>query len=219
MASLKIFTHNPFQENTYLIIGENKEAILVDPGSYSSKERNEIKYFIENQGLQLIRILLTHGHIDHILGAQWFSDQFHLPVECHPDEVKLIQKAEIQASAYGFNYDTISNLLPSLTEQTEIACGESILRFRHIPGHTEGSVGIYSGKDEWFLSGDVLFMGSIGRTDLPGGDYDILMKSILEKILCLPPDTQVYPGHGPSTTLLAEMMENPFITEFLRGIQ
>lgn len=219
MANLKIFTHNPFQENTYLIYSDNKEAILVDPGSYSQKEREEIVHFLDANSLSLKRILLTHGHIDHILGAEWFSVQFGLPVECHPAELRLIQRAEIQAAAYGFKYDVISNLKLNLTEDYRIEIGSSFLRFLHIPGHSEGSVGIYSEKDQWLLSGDVLFNGSIGRTDLMGGDYDVLMESITKKILTLPSDTQVFPGHGPSTSIMAELLENPFITEYLRGIQ
>lgn len=219
MASLKIFTHNPFQENTYLIIGDNKDAILVDPGSYSENERQEIVSFLLSNELTLKRILLTHGHIDHILGAEWFSMKYHLAVECHPAESKLIQRAEIQAAAYGFKYDSISNLQHTLTEETRINIGSSSLTFRHIPGHSEGSVGIYSEADHWLLSGDVLFQGSIGRTDLLGGNYDVLMDSIVKKILTLHPDTQVYPGHGPSTSIMTEMLENPFITEYLRGIQ
>lgn len=219
MSNLKIFTHNPFQENTYVILGDNKEAILVDPGSYSEHERQEIVSFLNENSLSLKRILLTHGHIDHILGAEWFSARYHLPVECHPAELKLIQRAEIQATAYGFKYDPIKNLLHSLSEDNQIEIGSDRLSILHIPGHSEGSVGIYSKSGGWLLSGDVLFNGSIGRTDLMGGDYDQLMESIVKKILTLPTDTQVYPGHGPSTTIMSEMLENPFITEYLRGIQ
>jgi len=218
MIQIKSFIQNPFQENTYLLINELNECIIVDPGSYSEKEQNHLIDFIQENSLRVIRIWLTHGHIDHILGAAFFADFFKLPVEHHPNETELIEMAPKQAASYGFYYTTPAFFQPSLMEAQPATVGNSLIRFLEVPGHTKGSVAIYSADDSWVITGDVLFRGSIGRTDLHGGDYDELMDSILRKLLVLPADTRVYPGHGPSTSIISEMQDNPFITEFLRGV-
>lgn len=218
MIQVRLFVQNPFQENTYLLINELNECILVDPGSYSEKEQNQLIDFIEDNSLRLVRILLTHGHVDHILGAAFFADFYKLPVEHHFNETELLEMAPKQAAGYGFYYSPPAFFQPSLSESQPIVFGDSTLHFLDVPGHTKGSVAIWSEKDAWVITGDVLFRGSIGRTDLHGGDYDQLMDSILRKLLVLPYETRVYPGHGPSTTILSEMQENPFITEFLRGV-
>lgn len=219
MIQIKIFTHNPFQENTILLISDSKDCILVDPGSYTEKEQNQIVDYIEDNSLVLKRILLTHGHIDHLLGTNYFSTLYKLPVEHHPDETDLISMAGKNAVNYGFYYSPADIYLPVLQDNSIIHLGNDSFQVLHVPGHSRGSVAFYSANDGWLISGDVLFKGSIGRTDLVGGDYDQLMESILKKLLVLPPDTMVYPGHGPSTQIISELQENPFITEFLRGME
>ncbi len=215
MIEIKTFIHNPFHENTYLLWDETKAAVLIDPGAYSDVEKNEVVQFIMDNHLQPEKMICTHGHVDHILGSSYFGDLFSLSLEYHPEEKHLIDHAADFAASYGFDFNQMPFLAPILMDRGTIRFGKSSLDVIHVPGHSAGSVAFYSEKDKILISGDVLFKQTIGRTDLPGGDYDVLMHSITQKLLSLPADTKVYPGHGPSTSIAEEMEQNDFISDFL----
>ncbi len=218
MINIKTFVHNPFQENTYLLWDESSSCILVDPGSYLATEKEEVLNFIRDHNLVLQKLVCTHGHIDHILGSSFFSEIFKVSLEYHPEEKYLIEHAQEYAENYGFTFDKLPYLAPILMEGGEVSFGNSRLEVFHVPGHSKGSVALFSPDDRFVLVGDVLFKQSIGRTDLPGGDYDILMQSISQKLLSLPPKTIVYPGHGPATTIAEELEQNDFIVDFLKKV-
>jgi hydroxyacylglutathione hydrolase len=212
MIQLHRFAFNPFQVNTYVLWDETKECAIIDPGCYGEAEENELSGFIEKNGLKPVRLINTHCHIDHIAGLAFVSRKYGLKPEAHMDGLVFIRHSEKAGFIYGFdNLVTIDPEIP-ITEGEVIKFGNSELHVIETPGHANGSVCFISHKDKFIITGDVLFHQSIGRSDLPTGDYDVLMKNIFEKILTLPPDYKVYPGHGPETTVGYESYSNPFLT-------
>lgn len=204
-------TFNPFQENTYLLHDETNECVVVDPGCYEKSEREELKKFIEDNNLKVVRLLNTHCHIDHVLGNKFVADTYGVPLEIHPDDEQTLRSVPAYAPAYGF--PMYAEQLPEkfFNEGDKIRFGNTELDVLFAPGHAPGHVVFYNSKEKVVIGGDVLFQGSIGRTDLPGGNFDTLINSIRTKLFALPDEVTVYPGHGPETTIGYEKKYNPFL--------
>jgi len=210
--TIKTFTFNPFQENTYLLFDETNEAVLIDAGCIFEAEKQQLKRFIEQNNLTLKRVINTHLHLDHQFGNKFCFDTYGLsPEACEEDEY-LLANVIAQAKTFGFPIDEEAQPLGAyLVEGQEIKFGNSSLKTIHVPGHSPGSMALYSEKEGFLIAGDVLFQGSIGRTDLPKGDYATLILSITKKLLTLPDSTVVYCGHGPATTIGSEKVNNPYL--------
>jgi len=205
-------TYNPFQQNMAILVNEQKEAIIIDPGCYDRNEEEDLAAFIDQHQLKPIRLINTHFHLDHILGNQFVAQQYGLKVESHAEGVPVLQMAETSAKLYGFDGYKPSPAMEATWEHgDEIEFGEHRLRILFAPGHCPGHIALVSDEDEFVIGGDVLFHGSIGRTDLPGGDYATLEKSVREQFYTLPDNYKVYCGHGPSTTIGHEKRTNPFV--------
>ncbi len=210
--TIKTFTFNPFQENTYLVFDETNEAVIIDAGCLQAAEKQALSRFIEDNKLTLKRVLNTHLHLDHQFGNKFLFDTYGIaPEACIEDEF-LLENVVAQARSYGFPVTEEAQPLGAyITENQEINFGNSSLKAIHAPGHSPGSMILYSEKDGVMFAGDVLFQGSIGRTDLPKGDYASLILAITKKLLVLPDSTVVYCGHGPSTTIGYEKKNNPYL--------
>ena len=208
---LKYFTFNPFQENTYILFDETNEAVIIDPGCYDAEEKKILFDFIKSEKLNPVRLLNTHCHIDHVLGNKFVSDAFGLKPEIHPIELPLLKAVAQYGANYGIFAEPSPEPLTTLEENKTIQFGTTVLTMIFSPGHSPGSICFYNEATKILIGGDVLFRMSIGRTDLPGGDMDTLLKSIREKLFTLPGDVVVYPGHGPSTTIAFEQLNNPFL--------
>ncbi|MBN1250559.1 MAG: MBL fold metallo-hydrolase [Bacteroidales bacterium] len=209
--TIKTFVFNTFQENTYLLFDETNEAVLIDAGCYSQQERDKLSTFIEEKNLTLKKLLNTHSHIDHILGNQFIIENFNLDLESNKDDEFLIKRAKDQGAAFGISIDSPPLPKKHITEGDKIKFGNSVLEIIHTPGHSPGSIVFYNKNEKFMIVGDVLFNQSIGRTDLPGGDYDTLLNSITNKLFPLGDDMEVYCGHGPNTTIGQERISNPFL--------
>lgn len=211
MIKIKIFVFNPFQENTFVLSDETSECIIVDPGCYSLQEKNALDDYITSNTLKPVKIISTHGHVDHVLGTRHLVSKYSVPFEIHENDQQLLNDAQKLGVAFGFNVEEPPSVSSYLLENTNVEFGESKLQILHVPGHSPGSVALFCAEQKFVIVGDVLFKGSIGRTDLPGGSYDMLMKSIFSKLMTLPEDTEVFPGHGPATTIHDEALSNPFL--------
>ena len=212
MLKIKSFTFNPYQENTYLIFDDSKEAVIIDPGNYEAYENESISKFIDENKLQLKKIILTHCHLDHCLGNKYLNEKYGAELLIPFDERDLYKNVENIATLFGFaNYSHLDEN-EYLKEKDKIEFGDIKLDVLFLPGHSPGHLAFYFKNDNVCFSGDVLFYNSIGRTDLPGGDYDTLINSIKNKLFLLNPDTIIYSGHGPKTILKNEMKNNPFLT-------
>ena len=211
MLKIKSFTFNPYQENTYLIFDDSKEAVVIDPGNYEAYENELISKFIDENKLQLKKIILTHCHLDHCLGNKYLNQKYGAELLIPFDERDLYKNVENIATLFGFaNYSHLDEN-EYLKEKDKIEFGDIKLDVLFLPGHSPGHLAFYFKNDNVCFSGDVLFYNSIGRTDLPGGDYDTLINSIKNKLFLLNPDTIIYSGHGPKTILKNEMKNNPFL--------
>jgi hydroxyacylglutathione hydrolase len=207
------FTFNPFEENTYVLYDDTAECIIVDPGCYTGNEKSELSEFIIVNKLKPVKILLTHSHIDHILGINYLYGKFNLPIQMSFIETSMLHAAREYGHMWGIDVEPSPDPEFNVTENTEISFGNTKLQSIFTPGHSPGSYSYLHRESKNLFSGDVLFMQSIGRTDLPGGDYAVLIKSIKEKLMILDDDIIVHPGHGPSTTIGNERKENPFLNE------
>jgi hydroxyacylglutathione hydrolase len=210
--TIKIFTFNPFQENTYLVFDETNEAVIIDAGCLQTAEKQALSRFIEDNKLTLKRVLNTHLHLDHQFGNKYLFDTYGIAPEACVEDEFLLENVVAQARSYGFPVTEEAQPLGAyITENQELTFGNSSLKAIHAPGHSPGSMVLYSEKDGVMFAGDVLFQGSIGRTDLPKGDYASLILAITKKLLVLPDSTVVYCGHGPSTTIGYEKKNNPYL--------
>jgi len=207
------FTFNPFAENTYVLWDETGECIIIDPGCYTQEEKRELLDFIESKGLRPVRIVLTHAHIDHILGNNFLTGKYGIKIQLSFIEQPLLAAAPEYGTMWGIGMEPSPPADTDIQEGEDITFGKTKLKTLFTPGHSPGSFSFLHEESNTLIAGDVLFMQSIGRTDLPGGDYDTLMQSIQEKLLALDDKIKVYPGHGPSTTIGAERKKNPFLTE------
>ncbi len=212
MISIQKFSVNPFQENSYVLYHENGDCIIIDPGFYEDHEKDQLLHFIIQKNLKPVQLLNTHAHLDHIFGNKFVADTFGLVPYMHELELETHEKATTIGLMYNLPFDAYSGKPVLLNESDKIKLGDDELSIHFLPGHSRGSLGFYCEKQGFIISGDVLFNGSIGRTDLPGGDFATLMRSIKEKLFLLPDDTIVYSGHGPETTLGQEKISNPFLS-------
>lgn len=213
MINVHKFTFNGFQENTYLLVDtDTNEAVVVDPGCYDINEKHDLEDFIASNKLKLVRLLNTHCHLDHIFGNQFIQKNWNLALETHEKELETLQLAKHSATIYGFpGYEESPLPTQFLDEQDQIKFGRVILDIIFVPGHAPGHIAFINHADKFVIGGDVLFHGSIGRTDLPGGDFDTLVSSIKNKFYTLPDDYIIYSGHGPETTIGYEKATNPFV--------
>jgi len=212
-ARIKKFVFNPFQENT-LVVDDGFIGVIVDPGCYESHEENLLFDYIENQNITIKAILLTHAHIDHILGVVAVQKKYNVPILLHEIETQTLEAVKNYAHVYGFpRYSEPSGPFEFLKGGEQISFGDLYFEVRFTPGHCVGHVVYYMKKEAIVLNGDVLFAGSFGRVDLPGGNIHTLKESIFNQLFTLPDDTVVYCGHGPETTIGEEKRSN-YIYQF-----
>jgi len=211
MLNVHFFTFNAFQENTYIISNHKKECWIVDPGMYEQRETDGFISFIEKQGFTPQAIINTHAHLDHIFGVQAMGDKYHIPFSIHRLEQPVLDRGRETAAMFGFSFNNLPVVTNYIDHATPLQLGEDTLQVFLTPGHSPGSVSFYYEPGNWVIAGDVLFQGSIGRTDLPGGDFDTLISSIRTHLFTLPDNTTVLSGHGNSTTIGEEKRDNPFL--------
>jgi hydroxyacylglutathione hydrolase len=211
MISIKSFAFGPFQENTYILFDETKECVIIDPGCYDSSERAALAAFIESNKLNPVKLLNTHCHLDHVFGNAFVADTYKLQLEINKFDKPVLDALMMTAKMYGLNAEPSPEPSAYLNEGDTISFGTSTLKILFTPGHSPGSITFYDTTQKFMIVGDVLFNGSIGRTDLPGGDFKTLISSIKNKLFPLGDDYAVYNGHGSSTTIGFERNSNPFL--------
>jgi hydroxyacylglutathione hydrolase len=211
--NVAVFTFNDFQENTYILYDDSQECVIIDPGCSTPLERKQLSSFIADHRLDPIHLINTHCHIDHILGNKYCADQYALTLIAHRGEIPVLASGSHVATMYGIPYDLSPEIETFVDEGDQIKFGNTVLDILFTPGHSPASICLYHKPSNNLIAGDVLFKGSIGRTDLPGGNYETLIRAIQSKLLPLPDDTIVYPGHGPHTTIGEERRSNPFLNE------
>jgi hydroxyacylglutathione hydrolase len=209
MISVKNFVFNPFGVNTFILSDETKDCVIIDPACYDDAERKALTNYIEVNKLKPVRMFNTHCHVDHILGNAFISGEYHLPAEIHKAGLPLIGNIKGYGLMFGLNVDEFPLPEKFVDEDQIIKFGKSSLKVLYLPGHADGSIAFYS-EEGFVFVGDVLFNGSIGRTDLPSGNHEMLLKNIEDKLFTLPAITKVYCGHGPETTIGFEKENNPF---------
>jgi hydroxyacylglutathione hydrolase len=212
MAQVVSLTFNPFYQNTVLVYDDSSECVIIDPGCYTREEEQILLQTIQAHKLKPVRLLNTHGHIDHVFGNAFIRDTFGLEPEIHPGEHPILEAIPVIAQMYGIRLlREVPPPGPALTDEQLICFGHTTLRSILAPGHSPAHLCFYCEADAFLIGGDVLFEGSIGRTDLPGGDHDTLLQSIRNRIYTLPDEVQVFPGHGSPTTIGQEARTNPFV--------
>ncbi len=209
--NLNIFTFNPFAENTYVISDGTSSCTIIDPGCYDQSEFAIMDQYIQDKGLKPSKIVLTHAHLDHIFGLKRCLDAYEVDFYMQDLEKPVLDSSPAVAGMYGVQCDAVTSDHISLKAGSTIEMGGVPWTILFTPGHSPGSVCFYHEESQHLIGGDVLFRDSIGRTDLPGGDHTTLLNSISEKLYVLPDETTVFPGHGPSTTIGYERMNNPFV--------
>lgn len=213
MLLIKDFQFNPFSENTYIISdSENNECAIIDAGCLSLNEKGILSTYIINNGLKVKYLLATHLHLDHNFGDKYVYETFGIGLTAHSADAFLLDNMKEQASMFGIQLqDSPIPISQSISENDNFSIGKYTLQAIHVPGHSPGSIVYYCQEEGLAFGGDVLFRGSIGRTDLPGGNYNQLITSIQEKLLILPEDTIIYSGHGSYTTIGLEKRQNPYL--------
>jgi glyoxylase-like metal-dependent hydrolase (beta-lactamase superfamily II) len=211
MLSVKQFTFNPVEENTFVLYNGAGECCIIDPGCYFPQEKDELKSFIEKKGLHPVLLLNTHCHLDHVFGNKWVAETWGLTLHIHEKEKVMLDFAPQTGEMWQMPFENYKGELIYLREGTTIKLGDEELEIRFTPGHSPGSVCFYHEPGGFAISGDVLFNGSIGRTDLPGGDFKTLIDSIQTQLFTLPDETKIFAGHGPVTTVGFEKMNNAFV--------
>ena len=212
MITTKNFVFNELGENAFVMHDETGDCLIVDPGCNTPAQQQKLERYLKEQNLRPVYIVLTHGHFDHLSGLAWAKATFSCPVLMHRDDLFLLNEAVQHAGLFGYAIKPPPAPDRFLEDGEVLAFGHSEVTILHIPGHSPGSICLYSAKDGLLICGDVLFSGSIGRTDLFGGDYQLLITGIREKLMVLPRETVVWPGHGPDTTIGTEYDTNPFLT-------
>ena len=203
---------SPFQENTFVVYNEQKDCWIIDPGCYEAQEKQTLKTFISNKGLRPVKLLNTHCHLDHVFGNNFVCAEYGLLPEYHEADAQTMKMAPISASMYGIpGFEESPAPTQYLDENSTLQLGEDEFEIRFCPGHAPGHIVFIQHEHKLVINGDVLFQGSIGRTDLPGGNHDQLLKSIKEQLYSLPDDYTVYTGHGPETSIGKEKKTNPFV--------
>jgi len=205
------FTFNAFSENTYVLHDETNECVVIDPGCYDKKEQNILAAFITDKKLKVTALLNTHCHIDHVFGNKFVVDTYQVPFLIHAADLPTLQAVPVYAPSYGFPLYEPAQPTAYLKEGEKVTFGNTRLKILFTPGHAPGHVVFYNEEAKVCIGGDVLFKQSIGRTDLPGGDFDTLIQSIRTQLFTLPNEVKVYPGHGPGTSIGEEKISNPFL--------
>jgi glyoxylase-like metal-dependent hydrolase (beta-lactamase superfamily II) len=211
---IKKFTFNALQENTYLIYDETHEAVIVDAGCYDRFEQETLRDFITENKLTVKALLSTHSHIDHVLGNAFVKRTFGIKLYQHPIDAETLRAVPLYAPMYGFPMFEASEAEEFLNESDVFSFGNTKLKVLFVPGHAPGHIAFYNEAEKYVIGGDVLFYQSIGRTDLPGGDFKTLINSIQTRLFTLPDDTKILPGHGPETTIGFEKKYNPFLKAY-----
>ena len=216
MLNVKAFIFNPVEENTYVLYNNRHQCCIIDPGCYFPEERDRLKTFIEETDLKPTLLLNTHCHLDHVFGNKFIQDTWGQTLHIHEKEKPVLEFAPEAGRLWQLPFENYSGDLNFIEEGGKIKLGDdeadsNRLEIFFTPGHSPGSICFYNEPGGFVISGDVLFNGSIGRTDLPGGDYDTLINSIQTRLFTLPDDTKVYSGHGPVTTIGFEKQNNPFV--------
>lgn len=211
MSGIIKLTFNPFQENTYIVYNDHKQCWIIDPGNSNEREDALLKQTLEDNDLEPVSLVLTHAHVDHVMGNRFIHETYgHRPL-IHEKELPVLQFARHAASLWNLPYKESPEPEGFINEDTVMKLGELEFEVFFTPGHSPGEVCFYNRAGKYCIAGDVLFYGSIGRTDLPGGDYDTLINSIKTKLMVLDDDVVVYSGHGPDTTIGDERRKNPFL--------
>lgn len=210
MLQIKKFIFNPFGENTYVLFDHTMSCIIIDPGCYEKTEQQELADFIGSNNLIVKKLVNTHCHIDHVLGNAFIKRKYNVDLFIHPQEEPILRAVKSYASNYGFFQYEDSAADGFLTEKDSLEFGEQKLQILFVPGHSPGHIAFYDAAGKSLIGGDVLFENSIGRTDLPGGNFNTLINSIHEKFFTLPDDVTVYCGHGDETSIGFEKRTNPF---------
>ncbi|MFT4033026.1 MAG: MBL fold metallo-hydrolase [Siphonobacter sp.] len=211
MLYLQVFTFNAFQENTYVLWDDTKEAVIIDPGCSDRQEREELKEFIAEEDLKVVKLLNTHAHVDHVLGNAFVVRTYGVKLHLHPSDLPVLKSVAVRASSYRiFDYEEVEPEV-WLEEGVPVTFGNTTLEVLHVPGHAPGHVAFINRESNLCISGDVLFFNSIGRWDFPLCDFNDLISSIKNKLFPLGDEMEVFPGHGQPTTIGRERQENPFV--------
>ncbi len=212
MLQIKTFAFNPLFVNCY-VIHDSKEALIVDPSCYFENEQKQLEQFIEENNLDVKHLVVTHFHFDHLMGAAFVSSRWQVPLSAHKDYVYLAGNFDISTQSLYFGFQVKNPPKPKilLEDGDIITIGKNELKVIHVPGHSLCGICLYNEQSKLLITGDTLFEGGIGRTDLTGGDLQQLLENIRRKLLILPDDTVVFPGHGSSTTIQQEKLYNTFI--------
>jgi glyoxylase-like metal-dependent hydrolase (beta-lactamase superfamily II) len=211
MVTIKQLVFNGFQVNTYLLWDETNECVIIDAANSNTSEDKKLTEIIEKELLNPVLHINTHCHVDHVLGGSFVENKFGLGVSIHPESQGFLAKAKDQAAMYGFSLDATANVSQLLKDGDKVKFGNSELEIVYTPGHAAGSICLINHECKFVITGDVLFCDSIGRTDLPTGNFDVLKHSIENKLFTLPDVYTVYPGHGPDTSIGYERINNPFL--------
>ena len=211
MLTVKRFIFNPIQENTYVVYNGKDACAIIDPGCYFPEEKQSLASWLKEHHLHPNILLNTHCHLDHVFGNKWVADQYHLELQMGEKELWTFRFAPESGIRWSMPFENYSGKIIFLKEGDEVKLGEESLEVFFTPGHSVGHVVFYNRKQGFVIGGDVLFRLGIGRTDIPGGDTRLLLESIQKKLMVLPDDTIVYPGHGEPTTIGYEKENNPFL--------
>jgi len=211
--TVKSFVFNPFEENTYVVSDATGQCVIIDPGCYTAVEEERLADYILSERLTPVRLLNTHAHLDHILGNDFVYRTWKLSPELHAADLELLHAAHLYGELWGIRATPSPAPVNFLAKGDTVSFGTTTFSVVFVPGHCPGHVAFYSEAEKTVFSGDVLFQGSIGRTDLPGGDYDLLMESIRSRMMAMDDAVKVYSGHGPVTTIGAERSHNPFLQD------
>ncbi|OQA01527.1 MAG: putative metallo-hydrolase [Bacteroidetes bacterium ADurb.Bin408] len=211
MLKVKTFVFNPFQVNAYALYNETGECILIDPACNSANEWLTLEKFLTENKLKTLAFYNTHGHVDHVAGNSIVHEKLNIPLGIHRDALPFLSEAPRTGALFGFNITNTVEPGIYLADGDIVRVGNYELKILHTPGHAAGSICFYAPEDNFVIVGDVLFKGSIGRTDLPTGDYDTLIASINDKLMTLDDNVRVLCGHGPETTIGKERNSNPFL--------
>jgi len=211
MLKIKSFVFSPIQENTYLLYDEFNNCAIIDPGCYFDDEKEQLVGFVQKSGLKPKMLLNTHCHLDHVFGNKYIAETYRLVAQIHEKEKAVLEFAPASGLMYNMPFDNYTGDFIFLKEGDKIVIGQDELLVIEAPGHSPGHICFYCAKQHFLIGGDVLFNRSIGRTDLPGGNHEQLIKNIKEKLFVLPDETIVYSGHGPATTIGEEKLYNPYL--------
>jgi len=209
--NVKKFKFNPIEVNAFVLWDETLECVIIDPACFYPEEEQQLKLFIETNNLRPVKLLNTHGHFDHLMGNRFVEKTWGLSCEIHQEDNYLVEQASSQSLLFGMSIPKPPLPGHFFVDGEVLSFGNSTLKVIFVPGHSPGGVAFYSEADKMLIAGDILFYGSVGRTDLPKGNHEQLITGIKEKLLVLDPDVRVYCGHGPETTIGAEKRNNPFL--------